>query len=95
MPPHTLSRVSAYDWMGSLALLPVGYLLAGPLGDALGPELVLGVGCGLATVVLAAGLAVRETWTLSRLEPAPRLSVTPARARRPGSRGPSGSGSTS
>jgi len=72
VPPHTLSRVSAYDWMGSLALLPVGYLLAGPLGDALGPELVLGVGCGLATVVLAAGLAVRETRTLSRLEPAPR-----------------------
>ena len=24
------SRVSSYDWMGSLALLPLGYLLAGP-----------------------------------------------------------------
>jgi MFS family permease len=69
VPPHTLSRVSAYDWMGSLALLPLGYLLAGPLGDALGPELVLGVGSALATLALAAGLAVRETWTLRRLEP--------------------------
>jgi hypothetical protein len=61
--------VSAYDWMGSLALLPLGYVLAGPLGDALGFALVLGVGSALATLVLAAGLAVRETWTLRRLEP--------------------------
>jgi MFS family permease len=69
VPPHTLSRVSAYDWMGSLALLPLGYLLAGPLGEALGSSLVLGVGSACATLVLAAGLAVRETWTLRRLEP--------------------------
>ena len=32
IPPHALSRVSSYDWMGSLALLPLGYLLAGPGG---------------------------------------------------------------
>ena len=38
MPPHVLSRVTAYDWMGSLALLPFGYVLAGPLGEALGPR---------------------------------------------------------
>jgi hypothetical protein len=69
VPPHTLSRVSAYDWMGSLALLPVGYLLAGPLAEALGSGPVLGVGSVLATLVLAGGLAVRETWTLRRLEP--------------------------
>jgi MFS family permease len=70
VPPHTLSRVSSYDWMGSLALLPIGYLLAGPLGDALGAEPVLAVGSGLATLVLASALAVREIWTLPRLEPA-------------------------
>jgi predicted MFS family arabinose efflux permease len=33
IPPHALSRVSSYDWLGSLALLPVGYLLAGPVTD--------------------------------------------------------------
>lgn len=70
VPPHTLSRVSSYDWMGSLALLPVGYLLAGPLGDALGAAPVLAVGSVVATVVLASALAVREIWTLPRLEPA-------------------------
>src|SRR5918994_1564951 len=36
VPPHMLSRVTAYDWMGSLALLPIGYVLAGPPGEALG-----------------------------------------------------------
>jgi hypothetical protein len=69
VPPHTLSRVSAYDWMGSLALLPIGYVVAGPLGEAFGPGVVLGVGSALATLALAAGMMVRETWTMRRLEP--------------------------
>ena len=68
VPPHQLSRVSAYDWMLSLSLLPVGYLVAGPLGDSLGARPVLAWGAGVATVALAAGLLVRETWTLRRLE---------------------------
>jgi len=68
VPPHLLSRVSAYDWMVSLSLLPIGYLLAGPLGEALGAQLVLAAGTALATLALAAGLLVRETRTLRRLE---------------------------
>jgi MFS family permease len=67
VPPHTLSRVSAYDWMGSLALLPIGYLVAGPLGEALGANLVLTAGGALAMLTLVAGMAVRETWTMQRL----------------------------
>jgi MFS family permease len=68
VPPHTLSRVSAYDWMGSLALLPLGYLLAGPLGEELGASLVLVAGSACATLALLAGLLVRETWTMRRLD---------------------------
>jgi predicted MFS family arabinose efflux permease len=68
VPPHTLSRVSAYDWMGSLALLPLGYLLAGPLGEELGASLVLVAGSAVATLALAAGMLVRETWTMRRLD---------------------------
>ena len=30
IPPSALSRVSAWDWMGSLALLPLGYLRRRP-----------------------------------------------------------------
>jgi MFS family permease len=69
VPPHTLSRVTAYDWMGSLALLPVGYVLAGPLGEAFGAVEVLAVGSGMALVALLAALFVREVWLLRRLEP--------------------------
>jgi MFS family permease len=68
VPPHMLSRVSAYDWMGSLLLLPVGYVLAGPLGEAFGAHEVLLAGSAFALVAMAAGLLVREVWTLARLE---------------------------
>jgi Transmembrane secretion effector len=72
VPPQALSRVSAYDWMGSLALMPVGYLLAGPLGEAFGESLVLVAGSACATLVIAAGMVVRETWTMRRLDAAIR-----------------------
>src|SRR5215218_4173153 len=53
VPPHALSRVSGYDWMGSLALLPLGYLLAGPLGEAFGNTDVLLAGGVLGVAVAA------------------------------------------
>jgi hypothetical protein len=79
IPADKLSRVSSYDWMVSLALLPLGYVLAGPLAHALGAvEIVLG-GSVLAAVALAAGLLPRETRMLKRLEP----GEAPARAGQP------------
>jgi MFS family permease len=60
IPPHALSRVSAFDWMGSLALLPLGYLLAGPLAGAVGPRAVLGVGSAIGIVLLALALLSRS-----------------------------------
>ncbi|MGZ8648573.1 MAG: MFS transporter [Solirubrobacteraceae bacterium] len=67
IPPHTLSRVTAYDWMGSLALLPIGYVLAGPLGEALGAVEVVAVGSALSLGALAASLLVRDVWRLERI----------------------------
>jgi MFS family permease len=61
IPAGTLSRVSAWDWMGSLALLPVGYLLAGPLAAALGPRTVLGLGSLIGLALLGIGLLPRST----------------------------------
>jgi predicted MFS family arabinose efflux permease len=69
IPPDKLSRVSSYDWMVSLALLPLGYVLAGPLAQALGAVSVLLGGSALACVALAAGLLPRETRMLERLRP--------------------------
>ena len=61
IPPHALSRASAYEWMGSLALLPVGYLAAGPVAEATSTETVLVGGAILTAIVLALGLVPRDT----------------------------------
>ncbi len=61
IPPHALSRVSAWDWMGSLALVPLGYLVAGPLAGVFGARVVLGVGSAIGLVLLSAALIPRET----------------------------------
>ncbi len=66
IPPEKLSRVSSYDWMVSLALLPLGYVLAGPLAGALGAVEVLLGGSVLAVLALALGLLPRQTRMLRR-----------------------------
>ena len=42
--------------MGSLALLPLGYLLAGPIGEAVGPAEVLIVGGAVGVAIAGARL---------------------------------------
>jgi MFS family permease len=69
IPPSALSRVSAWDWMGSLALLPLGYAIAGPLAAALGPRLVLGVGSLLGLVMLLLALVPRSVRELRGAAP--------------------------
>jgi hypothetical protein len=72
IPAHLLSRVSAWDWMGSLALLPVGYLAAGPAAVLIGEQQVLVGGGLLGTIAIGLGLLPRATRALTRLEePAP------------------------
>ena len=68
VPPHMLSRVTAYDWMGSLALLPLGYVLAGPIGEQLGAVEVLVGGSAVALLALMSSLLVRDVRSLTRLE---------------------------
>lgn len=36
IPEHALSRISSYDWFGSVALNPIGYALIGPVAAAIG-----------------------------------------------------------
>ncbi len=66
IPGHLLSRVSAYDYMGSAALLPLGYVISGPLGDAIGTSNVLVIGAVIGMVVSVGILCVPEVWRLSR-----------------------------
>jgi MFS family permease len=61
IPPNALSRVSAYDWMGSLALVPLGYMVVGPLSGALGVRNVLGWGAVIGAGLLLLALVPRST----------------------------------
>jgi hypothetical protein len=68
IPPESLSRVSSYDWMGSLALVPIGYLGAGLIARSVEPATVTLVGGIVLFGLLALGLVPRETRELRRLE---------------------------
>ncbi|MFS4091571.1 MFS transporter [Streptomyces sp. AF1A] len=56
IPERVLSRVSSYDWFGSLAFAPLGLLVAGPIAAAVGTGRAL-AGCA-ALVVLATAAAL-------------------------------------
>ena len=75
IPRNLLSRVAAYDALGSFALTPIGTTLAGPIALAIGTTATL-VGAGAAVVASAvAVLSVPEVRTLARhIRPAPTTS---------------------
>ncbi|GAA0672882.1 MFS transporter [Kitasatospora atroaurantiaca] len=77
IPVELFSRVSAYDYFGSLALTPVGTALAGPASNALGLSGALWTCTALTGLLAAAVLAVPEVRRLSRAR-AP-IVVTPAK----------------
>ena len=61
--------MTSYDWMVSLGLVPLGYLLAGPLASAFGAVDVLLAGSALGLLVLAMGSLPRQTRMLERVRP--------------------------
>jgi MFS family permease len=60
VPADALSRVSAYDWLGSIVFLPVGLAIAGPVADLIGVERTLWLSVGVLVVSTAATLAVPD-----------------------------------
>ncbi|MFD7713935.1 MFS transporter [Streptomyces sp. NPDC059786] len=71
VPADSLSRISSYDWLGSMALAPLGLALAGPLTSALGTEAATLVCAAAVVLTSAAALLVRDTWRLTGPQPAP------------------------
>jgi Transmembrane secretion effector len=43
VPEHALSRISSFDWLGSVALNPIGYALIGPIAALVGTSQTLAV----------------------------------------------------
>jgi predicted MFS family arabinose efflux permease len=71
VPAATLSRVSAYDWFGSMALAPIGYALAGPIGAAIGFGTTLWIVSGFFALTAPAVAALPS---IRQMDGAPRES---------------------
>jgi hypothetical protein len=57
IPAESLSRVSAYDWLGSLAFNPLGVAVVGPIASGIGIEATL--------IACAAGATLVNVWILT------------------------------
>jgi MFS family permease len=71
VPREALSRVSAYDWLGSLVFQPLGFVLAGPLARLFGirPTLIgAAIVLALAALIVTVVPSIRD---LRRGEPEP------------------------
>ncbi|MFE2431755.1 MFS transporter [Streptomyces sp. NPDC059373] len=89
IPEEKLSRVSAYDGLGSFALIPVGTALAGPAADAFGLYGALW-GCAALTVLLtAAVLLAPEVRRLTRND-GPPAAASPGTTAQPTLKAPPG-----
>jgi MFS family permease len=60
VPGESLSRVSSYDWFGSLAFYPLGLAIWGPVAAAIGVGVSLWLAFGLAVALTLALLSVPE-----------------------------------
>jgi MFS family permease len=77
IPAAARSRVSAYDWFGSIAFTPIGLALIGPLSTGIGIPAALYL-CGAIDVLsIALLLVVRDIRTLGPMPSEPELVTTP------------------
>ena len=72
IPPASLSRVSAYDWFGSLLCNPIGLALAGVVAAAIGMSRTLWIAAAVDLVAVAAILAAPSVRHLQRLDESQR-----------------------
>ncbi len=52
VPAASLSRVSSYDWLGSMAFFPLGLIVWGPVAEAIGISAALWSAFGLFAIGL-------------------------------------------
>ena len=84
-PRRGASRVSSFDWLGSMALNPLGYALIGPLAALVGTRATMG---GAAVLLWVAGLAPLAVPAVLNLRlppagPAPAPAPAPAQEQEP------------
>lgn len=77
VPRESLSRLSSYDWFGSLAFYPVGLAVWGPVAAVIGISTSLWLSFGLAVAATLALLSVPDIRHLPAVPPAPAAGPTP------------------
>jgi hypothetical protein len=80
VPPEALSRVSAYDWMGSTALRPLGLAIVGPIAEAVGVEETLLAAFALTMVSSLTLLLIPDMWRVTDGRAAEAPAVVPDEA---------------
>jgi MFS family permease len=65
---EALSRVSAWDWMGSFLFLPLGLVVAGPVSELIGISKTLWISVTWAVLSTLAVLLVPSVRNLRRLD---------------------------
>ncbi|WP_274555667.1 MFS transporter [Streptomyces spiramyceticus] len=78
IPEEKFSRVSAYDWFGSVAMLPLATAVAGPVESLFGRHEALWGCAALVVVVTAAVLFVPDVRNLTRRTHEVAKAVAPA-----------------
>lgn len=69
IPLAVLSRVSAYDVAGSIMVIPLGRVLAGPAAESFGADRVLLFSSAVGLVLMAVMLCVPAIRALGRAAP--------------------------
>ena len=76
IPAEKLSRVYSYDALGSIGLVPIGYVLAGPAAEAFGVRATLWGAAAIGVGVTLAVLLVHDVRTLERrVTPSPSPAI--------------------
>jgi hypothetical protein len=80
IPPDKLARVSSYDAFGSLAAMPLGALVAGPLAASIGVPATQFAAAAVIAVASAFTLIPRDIWTIRSDDVVPGGSGAAGRA---------------
>lgn len=75
IPAHALSRISSYDWFGSVALNPIGYAVIGPIAAAIGTPETLYVAAILNILVCLSVVLVPSVRAIGMGSPAPTTTA--------------------
>jgi len=80
VPPDMISRVSSYDYLGSLAFYPAGLAIAGPVADLIGIPATLWIGAACGIAVSLFWLSWRDVRAVHELGPKPAAATTTSAA---------------